>query len=88
MPAKPGPWQLDRVKDRLRREQVARERAASLRYRRQEEEDKVKENTNQEVWGNQRALILLVCLLVFLLFVCVLALCAVVFILLKKDNDR
>ena len=88
MPTKPGPWQLDRVKDRLRREQVAREEAASLRYRRQEEEGKVKENTNQGAWGNQGALILLVCLLVFLLFVCVLALCAVVFILLKKDNDR
>lgn len=88
MPTKAGPWQLDRVKDRLRREQVTREEAASLRYRRQEEDGKVKENTNQEVWGNQRALILLVCLLVFLLFVCVLALCAVVFVLLKKDNER
>ncbi len=88
MPTKAGPWQLDRVKDRLQREQVTREEAASLRYIRQEEDGKVKENTNQEVWGNQRALILLVCLFVFLLFVCVLALCAAVFVLLKKDNDR
>ena len=65
MPAKPGPWQLDRVKDRLRREQVAREEAASLRYRRQEEEGKVKENTKQEVGENQRALIFLRVLLCF-----------------------
>jgi hypothetical protein len=88
MPTKAGPWQLDRVKDRLRREQVAREQAVSLRYRQQEEDGKVKENTNQEFGGNQRAFIFLVCLLVFLLFVCVLALCTVVFVLLKKDNDR
>jgi hypothetical protein len=88
MPVQAGPWQLDRVKQRLRREQVAREEAASFRYRQQEEAGKVKENTNQEVGGNQRALILLVCLLVFLLFVCVLALCAVVFALLKKNNER
>ncbi len=43
MPAKPGPWQLDRVKQRLRREQVAREEAANLRYRQEVEAGKVKE---------------------------------------------
>ena len=88
MPVQAGPWQLDRVKQRLRREQVAREEAASLRYRQEEEAGKIKENKNQIVGENQRVLILLVCLLVFLLFVCVLALCAVVFALLKKDNEK
>jgi hypothetical protein len=32
-----GPWALDKVKQRLRAEQVERERAAAARYRRQEE---------------------------------------------------
>ena len=65
---------------------MAIEEAASLRYRQEEEAGKVKENKNQIVGVNQRVLILLVCLLVFLLFVCVLSLCAVVFAILKKDN--
>ncbi len=44
MPERPGPWALDKVKRRLRREQVAREQragsrqqAASARYRQEEE---------------------------------------------------
>ena len=32
-----GPWALDKVKQRLRAEQVDRERAAAARHRRQEE---------------------------------------------------
>ncbi len=38
MPVKqPGPWALDKIKKRLRAEQVQREEAASARYRRQAE---------------------------------------------------
>jgi hypothetical protein len=37
-PKRAGPWQLERVKLRLRAEQVARERAAALRYRQVEDE--------------------------------------------------
>jgi hypothetical protein len=40
MPEKSGPWQLNRVKARLRREQVEREEAASARYRVTEPQDK------------------------------------------------
>jgi hypothetical protein len=40
MPKKPvGPWELNDVKATLRREQVAREAAASARYRRTEERE-------------------------------------------------
>ncbi len=42
MSERPGPWQLDRVKTRLRREQVEQESAASARYRPDEENKKPK----------------------------------------------
>jgi hypothetical protein len=42
MTERPGPWQLDRVKARLRRKQVARESAASARYRADEDNNKRK----------------------------------------------
>jgi hypothetical protein len=48
MPSKSGPWLLDRVKRRLRQEQVVREEAASERYKQQEEREKVQQNTNQD----------------------------------------
>ena len=96
MPAKPGPWQLDRVKRRLRQEQIAREEAASERYRDQEERVKVRRNTNldeqrltlqeRNLGGCHCAVIVLVCVLVFLLLVIVLVLCAFIFHLLKKGN--
>jgi hypothetical protein len=98
MPAKPGPWQLDRVKRRLRQEQIAREEAASRRYAQQEERVKVRRNPNQDeqrlsledrnLGGCNWAVILLVCVLVFLLLVIVLVLCAVVFHLLQKGNEK
>ena len=37
MRKQPGPWELNEVKKRLRAEQVKREKAASERYRQQEE---------------------------------------------------
>ena len=40
-----GPWALDKVKQRLRAEQVDRERAAAARYRRQEERGERQENS-------------------------------------------
>jgi hypothetical protein len=44
MPATPpGPWALDKVKKRLRAEQVQRDEAASARYRRQEDKQKDEE---------------------------------------------
>jgi hypothetical protein len=48
MPSKSGPWQLDKVKRRLRQEQVAREAAASERYKRQEQRAKVQQNTKPD----------------------------------------
>ncbi len=87
MPPKPGPWQLDKVKRRLREEQIAREQAASARYRLQEADRIVEQNINQGS-GKNLPLVLLVCVLVFLLLVCVVALCAVVVFLLAKDNER
>ncbi len=98
MPYNPGPWQLDRVKRRLRQEQVDREEKASERYKQQEARLKVQQNTNQyekrlsvqerNVWGCHWAVVLLVCVLVFLLLVCVLVLCAVVWHLVKKENEQ
>jgi hypothetical protein len=98
MPAKPGPWQLDKVKRRLRQEQVAREEAVSERYAQQEERGQVRRNTNQDdqalslqernLGGCHYVVILLVSVLVFLLLVLVLVLCAFVFHLLKKGNEE
>ncbi len=98
MPPKPGPWKLDKAKQRLRQEQVAREAAASERYRQQEQRGQVQQKTNQyetrlsvqdsNVGGCHWAVILLVCVLVFLLLVCVLALLGVIWHLVKKDNEQ
>ena len=43
MPKKSGPFQLNEVKSRLRREQVARETAAALRYRQLEEREQARQ---------------------------------------------
>jgi hypothetical protein len=97
MPAKPGPWQLDKVKRRLRQEQVAREEAASERYAQQEERGQVRRTTNlddqalslqERNLGSCHCVILLVSVIVFLLLVLVLVLCAFVFHLLKKGNEE
>jgi hypothetical protein len=98
MPAQPGPWQLDRVKQKLRKDQIAREKAASERYAQLEEREKVRRNQNREdqalslpdrnLGGCHCAVILLVSVLVILVFVLVLVLCAVVHHLLKKGNEE
>ena len=98
MPTQSGPWQLDRVKQKLRKEQIAREKAASERYAQLEERQKVRRHKNQDaqafslpdrnLGGCHCAVILLVSVLVFLVFVLVLVLCAVVHHLLKKGNEE
>jgi hypothetical protein len=45
MPERSGPWALDKVKRRLRQEQVAREQAASARYRLLEQPPNLQENS-------------------------------------------
>ncbi len=76
MPEKSGPWQLDRVKARLRREQVEREEAASARYRVTESQDK---NSGKTGWTDG-----LLLAAVFLLAVSVLLLSSVLLTLVKK----
>jgi hypothetical protein len=73
MPATPpGPWALEKVKQRLRREQVEREEAASARYRRQE--DKPKGNSS----ASQCSVLLVLTLSCLLLSLAVLLLSSVV----------
>ena len=76
MTHRPGPWQLDRVKARLRQEQVEREQAASARYRQAEPKEK---NTS---WTD----CLLFCLIVriILLILSVLLLSGVLLSFVKK----
>ena len=75
MPEKAGPWALDKVKTRLRREHVEREEAASERYRQQEA--RPKEQTVGGTSGSNCVLVVLV-LCCFLLSLVVVALCAVI----------
>jgi hypothetical protein len=81
MSERPGPWQLDRVKARLRQEQVVRESAASARYRRKEDNNKPKTSYSD-------------CIICGLVLCCVLLslsvvfLCSVVLALSKKSNER
>ena len=84
MPKKAGPWSLDKVKERLRQEQVEREVEASARYR-QLEAKRAKEET---VAGTSLSRCVLVVLALFflVLFVVVLAFCAVIVTLVKKEN--
>jgi hypothetical protein len=42
-PSRPGPWTLDKVKKRLRAEQVQRETLASARYRLEEDQGQEQE---------------------------------------------
>jgi hypothetical protein len=98
MPAQRGPWQLDKVKRRLRQEQVEREAALSERYAQLEGRGQVRRNTNRDdqalslqernLGGCRCVLILLVSVLVFLLLVLVLVLCAIIFHLVKKRNEE
>jgi lipopolysaccharide/colanic/teichoic acid biosynthesis glycosyltransferase len=75
MPKKAGPWSLDKVKEELE---------ASARYR-QLEAKRAKEET---VAGTSLSRCVLVVLALFflVLFVVVLALCAVIVTLVKKEN--
>jgi hypothetical protein len=70
MPQQPGPWQLNETKARLRREQVQREVAASERYRRVEDTDKVREKSS---FSNFILCLLVVCCLFLSLSVLVLS---------------
>jgi hypothetical protein len=79
-PKRAGPWQLETIKLRLRAEQVARERAAALRYRQVEDEgaerlrrtDAIERDTGKTSWLQILLCVLVVC--------CVLLLIAVVFL--------
>ena len=85
MPDQRGPWALDKVKARLRQEQVEREVAASERYR--QKEPKTKEQT---FGGTSLSNCVLFCFLLcfVLLAIAVLVLSAVVLSLTKRDNEK
>ncbi len=86
MPKKPGPWDLNEVKSRLRQEQVERERAASLRYRQQKERDQDGHR------GESRCLrffvLLVLALSCFLLAASVVFFSRLVFFLVQKLDER
>ncbi len=100
MPERPGPWALDRVKRRLRQDQVRREQAASARYRQQEERYRQQEErhnlqqnpipVDRNVGRDSSSNYVLIVLVVFciLLTLLVLALCGTVLSLVKKENER
>ena len=71
MPAnRPGPWTLDKVKKRLRAEQVQRERLASERYREEESRGREQEANTIQTVSTQSPLLLFLgfaCLLLLLL---------------------
>ncbi len=71
-----GPWELNEVKTRLRREQVAREAAATARYRQAEERE-----TDQ---GSSHCVLVIAVLSCLLLSLSVLVLAGVVLSLAKK----
>jgi hypothetical protein len=81
----PGPWSLQKVKNKLRREQVERELAASERYR-QLEAKRNEQTIGGQSWSNCILIVLVSCcfLLLALLFAAVLC---IVF-LWKKDNEE
>ncbi len=93
MPERPGPWAFDKVKRRLRQEQVARELAASARYRQQEQPlnnqqtpIQVESNVGRRSWSD--CLLVVLVLFCFMLTLAVLALCGAVLSLLQKDNEK
>ena len=83
LPNLPGPWTLDKVKNKLRAEQVQREKAAAARYRRQEEKKKDRE-TQIGKTSTQCSLLLVLTLCCLLLSLTVLVLSSVVLTLAKK----
>ena len=86
MPAhRSGPWTLDKVKKRLRAEQVQRETLAAARYRLEEDQGNEQENkTNQTKVFTQSGLVLFLSLSCLLLLLLVLVLSSVVVALTKK----
>ncbi len=89
MPKKPvGPWELNEVKTRLRREQVAREVAATARYRQaeQRETDQGSSTVTREDGRNSvsHCILLIAVLSCFLLSLSVLVLAGVVLTIAKK----
>ena len=81
MPKKSGPWELNEVKSRLRQEQVARETAATQRYRDLEERGQ-QANRGETSQSNCVLLVLVVACLVLAL--CLLLLSGAVLSLSKK----
>ncbi len=80
-----GPWALQKVKTRLRREQIEREQAASERYRQLE----AKRNEQTIVgtsWSNCILIVLVSCC--FLLLALLLAALLCIVFLLNKDNEE
>ena len=87
MPKKPvGPWVLNEVKTRLRREQVAREAAATARYRQLEERETDQGSSTREDGRNSvsHCVLFIAVLCCLLLSLSVLLLSGVVFSLAKK----
>ena len=74
----PGPWTLDTVKNRLRAEQVQREKAAAARYRRQEQRDNRRETQSSRTSSTQCSLLLLLILVCLLLSLTVLVLSSLI----------
>ncbi len=85
MPNERGPWELNKVKARLRQEQVQREKAASERYR--QKEAKAKEQIVGEARSSNCVLVVLL-LCCFFFVIVVLALCTVVLSLTKRYNEN
>ena len=79
MPANPpGPWTLDKVKKRLRAEQVQREKSASERYRRPEQKELREKGKTRETSACQGCLLVVLTLCCILLSIVVLVLSSVV----------
>ncbi len=85
MPAnRPGPWTLDKVKKRLRAEQVQRETLASARYRLEGDQGKEQETKTSQTSFIQSGLVLFLSLSCLILLLLVLVLSSVVVALAKK----
>ena len=79
-----GPWALDKVKQRLRAEQVDRERAAAARYRRQEERGERQETQSSAASSPQCCLLFLLTVVCLLLSLILLVLSSLVVTIGKK----
>jgi hypothetical protein len=79
-----GPWALDKVKQRLRAEQVQRESAAAARYRRQEERGEGQETQSTNTSSTPFSLLFLLTVVCLLLSLIVLVLSSLVVTLGKK----